>query len=198
MSSMIAETQSIKEAVVYINSIDNSKFSRLLSRILHKLHLKAERSFSEEEEEKLQSALSLEKESLKLVLETVSFIFEQALYHNVKPASLKQQLENISVVCDKAEAFSQIWAAAGQDELEKIRQRIFAPQTLDQVGWQLNLQMGGSCQSKLTAAHAVLDVGLRAEDGDELQNVFVEFNHQELLDFYNKIEQIQTQLDSLS
>lgn len=39
---------------------------------------------------------------------------------------------------------------------------------LDQVGWQLNLQMGGSCQSKLTAAHAVLDVGLRAEDGDEV------------------------------
>lgn len=56
--------------------------------------------------------------------------FLQALYHNVKPASLKQQLENISVVCDKAEAFSQIWAAAGPDELEKIRQRIFAPQTV--------------------------------------------------------------------
>ncbi|XP_055025097.1 COMM domain-containing protein 10 isoform X2 [Misgurnus anguillicaudatus] len=198
MNSMITETQSIKEAVVYINSIDNSKFSRLLSRVLHKLHLKAERSFSEEEEEKLQSALCLEKETLKLVLETVSFIFEQAVYHSVKPASLKQQLENIKIVSDKAQAFSQIWAAAGPDELEKIRQRIFAPKTLVQVGWQLNLQMGRSAQSKLKAPHAVLDLGLRAEDGTELEDVFVEFDHQELLDFYNKMEEIQTQLDSLS
>ncbi|XP_065104120.1 COMM domain-containing protein 10 isoform X2 [Paramisgurnus dabryanus] len=198
MNSMITETQSIKEAVVYINSIDNNKFSRLLSRVLQKLHLKAERSFSEEEEEKLQSALSLEKETLKLVLDTISFIFEQAVYHSVKPASLKQQLENISIVSDKAQAFSQIWAAAGPDELEKIRQRIFAPKTLAQVSWQLNLQMGRSGQSKLKAPHAVLDLGLRTEDGTELQDVFVEFDHQELLDFYNKMEEIQTQLDSLS
>ncbi|KAG5841436.1 hypothetical protein ANANG_G00199490 [Anguilla anguilla] len=77
MASIIKETPSIKEAVTHINAIDINKFSRLLSRILQKLHLKAERSFSEEEEEKLQSALSLDKQALGLVLETISFILEQ-------------------------------------------------------------------------------------------------------------------------
>ncbi|KAK2118208.1 hypothetical protein P7K49_005095 [Saguinus oedipus] len=42
----------------------------------------AESSFSEEEEEKLQAAFSLEKQDLHLVLETISFILEQAVYHN--------------------------------------------------------------------------------------------------------------------
>ncbi|EOB01882.1 COMM domain-containing protein 10 [Anas platyrhynchos] len=41
------------------------------------VHLLAESSFSEEEEEKLQIAFSLEKQDLHLVLETISFILEQ-------------------------------------------------------------------------------------------------------------------------
>lgn len=36
-----------------------------------------ERTFSEEEEQKLQSALSLDKQDLSLVLDTTAFILEQ-------------------------------------------------------------------------------------------------------------------------
>ncbi|XP_007260844.3 COMM domain-containing protein 10 [Astyanax mexicanus] len=199
MAAIVKETQSIKEAVAHINAIDANKFTRLLSRILQKLHLKGERSFSEDEEEKLQTALAMEKQALHLVLETTSFLLEQAVYHNIKPASFKQQLENIQVAPDKAEAFCQAWATAGPDVVEKIRQRIFAPKKLEHVGWQLNLQMGQSSQAKLKAPHAVLDLGVREEDESEhLQNVFVEFSHQELLEFYNKLETIQAQLDSLT
>lgn len=39
--------------------------------------LQAESTFSEEEEEKLQIAFSLEKQDLHLVLETISFVLEQ-------------------------------------------------------------------------------------------------------------------------
>lgn len=39
--------------------------------------LQGERTFSEEEEEKLQTALSLDKQALNLVLETSAFILEQ-------------------------------------------------------------------------------------------------------------------------
>ncbi|XP_062854387.1 COMM domain-containing protein 10 isoform X2 [Trichomycterus rosablanca] len=161
MALIVKETQSIKEAVNYINTIDANKLSRLLSRILQKLHLKGERSFSEDEEQKLQAALALEKQALHLVLETASFLLEQAVYHNIKPASLKQQLENIHVAPDQAEVFSQAWATAGPDVVEKIRQSIFAPKKLEHVGWQLNLQMGQSSQAKLKVPHAVLDLGVK-------------------------------------
>lgn len=36
-----------------------------------------ERTFSEEEEEKLQAALSLDKQALNLVIETSAFVLEQ-------------------------------------------------------------------------------------------------------------------------
>lgn len=117
----------MKKAVPLINAIDTGRFPRLLSRILQKLHLKAESSFSEEEEEKLQAAFSLEKQELHLVLETISFVLEQAVYHNVKPAALQQQLETIHLRKDKAEAFASAWSAMGQETVEKFRQRILGP-----------------------------------------------------------------------
>lgn len=41
------------------------------------LFSQGERTFSEDEEQKLQAALSLDKQALNLVLETAAFILEQ-------------------------------------------------------------------------------------------------------------------------
>ncbi|XP_031304718.2 COMM domain-containing protein 10 isoform X2 [Camelus dromedarius] len=161
---ILRESPSMKKAVSLINEIDIGRFPRLLTRILQKLHLKAENSFSEEEEEKLQAAFSLEKQELHLVLETISFILEQAVYHNVKPAALQQQLENIHLRQDKAEAFVNAWSSMGQETIEKFRQRILAPHKLETVGWQLNLQMAHSSQAKLKSPQAVLQLGVSNED----------------------------------
>ncbi|NXI17717.1 COMDA protein, partial [Irena cyanogastra] len=128
---------SIRRAVSLLNAVDPGRFPRLLSRLLQKLHLKAESTFSEEEEEKLQIAFSLEKQDLHLVLETISFILEQAVYHNLKPASLQQQLQSIHLDQDKAEAFASAWAAAGQDTIEKFRQRVLTPQKVMHVAFLL-------------------------------------------------------------
>ncbi|XP_053181289.1 COMM domain-containing protein 10 [Scomber japonicus] len=198
MTSVIKDTQSIKEAVTFINAIDMNKFSRLISRIIQKLHLKGERAFSEEEEQKLQTALLLDKQALNLVLETSAFILEQAVYHNVKPASLQQQLEAVHLNPDKAEVFSQTWATSGPELVDRLKHNIFAPKKLDYVSWQLNLQMAQSSQARLKSPSAVLQLGLRNEESEVQENVFVEFNHQELLEFYNKLEIVQGQLDSLT
>ncbi|KAM9099185.1 COMM domain-containing protein 10 isoform 2-T2 [Sarcophilus harrisii] len=164
---ILPETPSMKKAVSLVNEVDTGRFPRLLTRILQKLHLKTENSFSEEEEEKLQAAFSLEKQDLHLVLETISFILEQAVYHNVKPAVLQQQLENIHLSQDKAEAFASAWTSMGQDTVEKFRQRILAPQKLETIGWQLNLQMAQSNQAKLKSPQAVLELGVSNEDSKE-------------------------------
>ncbi|XP_053788914.1 COMM domain-containing protein 10 isoform X1 [Vidua chalybeata] len=161
---VVPESDSIRRAVSLLNAVDPGRFPRLLSRLLQKLHLKAESTFSEEEEEKLQIAFSLEKQDLHLVLETMSFILEQAVYHNLKPASLQQQLQSIHLDQDKAEAFASAWAAAGQDLIEKFRQRVLTPQKLETVGWQLNLQMAESMQAKLKTPQAVLELGVNNED----------------------------------
>uniref|UniRef100_A0A5F8H341 COMM domain containing 10 n=1 Tax=Monodelphis domestica TaxID=13616 RepID=A0A5F8H341_MONDO len=172
---ILPETPSMKKAVSLVNAVDTGRFPRLLTRILQKLHLKTENSFSEEEEEKLQVAFSLEKQDLHLVLETISFILEQAVYHNAKPVVLQQQLENVHLSQDKAEAFANAWASMGQETVEKFRQRILAPQKLETIGWKLNLQMAQSNQAKLKSPQAVLELGVSNEDskvtGSELEEI---------------------------
>uniref|UniRef100_A0ABI7ZNL4 COMM domain containing 10 n=1 Tax=Felis catus TaxID=9685 RepID=A0ABI7ZNL4_FELCA len=69
---------------------------------------------------------------------------------------------------------------------------------LETVGWQLNLQMAHSAQAKLKSPQAVLQLGVSGEDSKSMEKVLVEFSHQELFDFYNKLETIQAQLDSLT
>ncbi|XP_054034400.1 COMM domain-containing protein 10 [Dryobates pubescens] len=197
-ATVVPESDSIRRAVSLLNAVDSARFPRLLSRLLQKLHLKAESSFSEEEEVKLQIAFSLEKQDLHLILETISFILEQAVYHNLKPTSLQQQLQSIHLDQDKAEAFASAWAAAGQDTIEKFRQRILTPQKLETIGWQLNLQMAESMQVKQKSPRAMLELGVSNEDSKNLKKVFVEFSHQELFEFYKKLETIQAQLDSLT
>ncbi|XP_015136103.2 COMM domain-containing protein 10 isoform X2 [Gallus gallus] len=167
-ASVVPETDSIRRAVLLLNAVDPGRFPRLLSRLLQRLHLKAETSFSEEEEEKLQIAFSLEKQDLHLVLEAISFILEQAVYHNLKPASLQQQLQSIHLDQDKAEAFANAWAAGGQETIEKFRQRVLTPQKLETIGWQLNLQMSASTQAKLKSPRAVLELGVSNEDSKEV------------------------------
>lgn len=44
-----------------------------------------------------------------------------------------QQLESIHIAPDKAEVFSQAWAVAGPDVVEKIRQTIFAPKKVSSL-----------------------------------------------------------------
>ncbi|XP_060617920.2 COMM domain-containing protein 10 isoform X2 [Anolis sagrei] len=195
---ILPDTGSIRKAVSLINAIDTGKFSRLLSRILQKLHLKTESTFTEEEEEKLQAAFLVEKQDLHLVLETITFILEQAVYHNSKPAILKQQLEHSNLDFDKVEVLATAWAAAGPEVVEKFRQRILSPHKLDSVGWQLNLQMAQSTQAKQKSPKAVLELGITNEDSKNMEKVFVEFSHEELFEFYNKLESIQAQLDSLT
>lgn len=52
----------------------------------------SERAFTAEEEEKLQGALQLEPKELELVIDTTTFILQQAAYHLAKPSQLKAQL----------------------------------------------------------------------------------------------------------
>ncbi|XP_031564733.1 COMM domain-containing protein 10-like isoform X2 [Actinia tenebrosa] len=167
MALMFQATARLKKAVSLINDLDASRFPLLLNRIIQKLHLKDERAFSDEEENKLQSGLSLDVDDLHIVLETSAFILEQAAYHNAKPAVLQQQLQNIGLNDDKLEA----------------------------MNWRLNLQMAQASKAKLKLPNALFEFHLSS--GEEKEKIHIEFSHEELYAFYNQLETIQSQLDSL-
>ncbi|XP_071793859.1 COMM domain-containing protein 10-like [Asterias amurensis] len=198
MALMFTKTASIKKAVELINNIDAAKFPRLLSRILQKLHLRDEHSFSEEEQEKLQVALGLEGNDLQLVLETTAFILEQAAYHIAKPTVLAQQLQTLGLEEDKVSVFVKAWTSSGKGVVENLRQRTLAPNQLEGVNWRLNLQMGQASQTKMKIPNAMFEMVVAGSDPDQKEKIRMEFSHDELFEFYNKLEAIQGQLDSMS
>ncbi|XP_780543.1 COMM domain-containing protein 10 [Strongylocentrotus purpuratus] len=197
MALILTETASIKKAVGLINEIDSSKFPRLLQRIIQKLHLRDELSFTEDEEEKLEDALGMQRNDLELVLETTAFILEQAAYHLTKPANLSQQLQSIHLAEEKVSLFTKAWTSLGKDVVEKLRKRTLSPNQLTDVNWRLNLQMSQQNQTKLKMPNAMLELGITTDHGDK-DRIRMEFTHEELFAFYNQLETVQGQLDSLS
>jgi len=60
-----------------INGVDEGKFPKLLTRVAQNVHEKHSRTFTDQEEAKLSSALGIPATNLKLLLEAVEFIFQQ-------------------------------------------------------------------------------------------------------------------------
>lgn len=188
----------LKKAVELINGLDTAKFRLLLSRIVQKLHLRDERAFSEEEEIKLQGALELEANDLHVVLETAAFILEQAAYHNAKAQLLTQQLLDIQLADEKVQALVNLWTANGKSVAEKLKQRSISPKQLSEVNWRLNLQMAQSSMTKMKLPNAMFELNLSSGSQCSEEQVHLEFTHGELYAFYNQLETIQNQLDTLS
>ncbi|KXJ11894.1 COMM domain-containing protein 10 [Exaiptasia diaphana] len=196
MAAMFQVTPRLKKAVILINDVDSARFPLLLNRIIQKLHLRDEKAFSAEEEEKLQAGLSLSVDDLHIVLETCSFIFEQAAYHSAKPGILQQQLKNIELDDDKINSVIEIWAGHSKAVIGKLRQRSLAPKQLDGINWRLNLQMAQANKAKMKVPNALFEFQL-SSSGEKSEKLQMEFTHEELYAFYSQLETIQSQLDAL-
>ncbi|KAK2152900.1 hypothetical protein LSH36_315g03082 [Paralvinella palmiformis] len=197
MSLSFTQTTSIKKAVDVINNVNPNKFPLVLSRIIQKLHLKDERTFTEDEEKKLETALSLNESDLQLLIETCEFFLQQAAYHTSKPAVLQSQLEQLGLTEDKVSAIVTTWQNGAKEVLERLRHRMLSPKQLDSVKWKLSLVMGSSTKAKTKLPVATLELGMKNENTDN-DNLQMEFTHEELYKFYDQLETIQSQIDSLS
>lgn len=74
-----------------------------------------------------------------------SFHLLQAVYHNVKPASLQQQLEAVHMSSEKAEIFSQAWATNGPELVERVKLNIFTPKKVRPIYKDSNKSWYSSC-----------------------------------------------------
>ncbi|XP_052100412.1 COMM domain-containing protein 10-like [Mytilus californianus] len=198
MALMFTATPAIKRAVTLINNLGSSKFPLLLTRILQKLHLKDERTFSEDEEEKLQGSLELTGPDLELVLQSLEFFLQQAAYHTAKPGVFSQQLKQIELEEEKVQVIVEAWTNSAKDVITKLRQRTIVPKQLESVNWRLNLQMAQSNKAKMKMPNAMFEFNVTDENTTEKEKIKIEFTHDELYMFYNQLETIQKQLDCLS
>jgi len=195
---MFSITANLSKSIAVVNELDNAKTTALLSKIINKIHTK-ESTFTEDEMNKLQTALSLSLSQLLLVIESSEFIFQQAAYSSAKPAVLGDELKKLGLSEDKVKIFVDLWSANGRELLTKLRQFTVAPRQLSSVAWRLNLEMSESGRANLKDPNAFFE--FRVSDSDQQANderIQIQFNHSQLYDFYNKLEVIQSQIDGLS
>nr|XP_035930726.1 COMM domain-containing protein 10 isoform X3 [Halichoerus grypus] len=203
---ILPESPSMKKAVSLINAIDIGRFPRLLTRILQKLHLKAENSFSEEEEEKLQAAFSLEKQDLHLVLEIISFILEQL--ETVGWQLNLQMAHSAQAKLKSPQAVLQLGVSNEDSKLGKsahvqrksaviCKRAPLAPHD-QEIYTVLSLRQKPPLWLLPVPPLSGHPDGITIPILLSVEKVLVEFSHKELFDFYNKLETIQAQLDSLT
>ncbi|PVD19722.1 hypothetical protein C0Q70_20213 [Pomacea canaliculata] len=160
--------------------------------------MQKERAFSEEEEDKLQSALGVTADDLELIIQTLEFILQQAAYHAAKPQVLSQQLMQIDLQDEKVQPIVEAWSSNAKDIVSQLRQRTIHPKQLEEVKWRLNLQMAQSTRLKMKVPNAMFELSVHDDNSGGREKIRVEFTHEELYGFYNQLETIQKQLDSLS
>jgi len=58
--------------------------------------------------------------------------------------------------------------------------------------------MAQDVQSKMKMPNALFQLAVKDDSSGATENIKIEFTHDELYEFYNKLETIQRQLDSIS
>lgn len=73
-----------------------------------------------------------------------------------------------------------------------------ADETIDGIGWKLQMCLGNRKQSLLKKPHAFIQLDKRGYDGEARPPIQMELDHASLYHLFDQIEQIQEQLDALA
>lgn len=166
---------------------------------MKKMHLRNESIFNDSEEQQLCSKFSLRESELKTILAALSYVYEQAAYHTIRPAALPALLSKSGMDEAHATAVARSWEDGAAELVNQLKQTgMRGPSTLVDSQCQLHLVMGESGLSLLQDPSALIEFGLAGPSGEVAENIALEFNHPELYSFFLKLERVQEQLDDLN
>ena len=204
-------TSQFRSAVTVVERIPADKFGRVLSRVLKHFISSLSASsaapvkvFTDDEAAQLCATFSILPSELSTVIQASRYIFEKAVYNNVDAVALSVFLEE-SAGMGKAHvaAFSGAWKSGQAREVaikESQDYTFGCPMVLSSVDWELRMNLAQSKIRKRKDCVVDMSFGLTSPHaGDESTEAFtVEFSHDELSAFFNKIECVQRQLDEMT
>lgn len=188
-----------------VNGLEEKRLTAILARLVPSLigsdDSVESAAFSDEEAGKLATVLGIGRPELNSLLSYLAEILKSAAYVVTKPAQLAQQLAQSGLSEGHSRVISEVWANSAKDIVEALKARAFAPKELSDVNWKLGITLAQSSKANTRAPIATLDFVLRDNQkpgGAAAEHVTVEFNHEELYQFYLKLEDIQAKLDELT
>ncbi|XP_039272135.2 COMM domain-containing protein 10-like [Styela clava] len=192
------ESIRFSKGIDVLNSTEGSKLPKLASRVAQSIGTDNKTPFTDDEKYKLSEVLEINTDSVNHMLEAIKHIYERAAYHSWKPAILSEQLSSLGMDEERSGMLSQGWQKYGRDIVSRLKKKTLTANQLDRVDWHLNLQVAQGSKSKITEPNVVLQLNVNDPSEKGSHDVLMEFNHEELLAFYNKLETIQEQMDALS
>lgn len=121
----------------------------------------------------------------------------------MKPTKLQSELkEKLQLHDSKVDVIMKLWVKNMRPILDNLEIKDEPGQSnqLEQIGWKLKLQLSSEPQQKEKYPIAQLQLHTTADgvsSATQQESINFEMNHVELLDVYNQIEAIQSELDSL-
>eukprot|EP00040_Diaphanoeca_grandis_P039630 m.259637 g.259637 ORF g.259637 m.259637 type:complete len:205 (+) comp38431_c0_seq1:226-840(+) len=195
---IFGQSANLSQAVALINDVDEKKTPKLLQKVLEKLHLQNEKTFSADEEDALADAFEIDTSALTLLLDTISFIFETIAYHQLEPEAVLKHTKAIGLSESQSMLFAKAWNARGATVVENLRNRSFFQKEATDVSWRLNLRLAQSTQAIVKEPNALFEINVQSKDKPAGEKVQMEFTRDELYKFYTQLEIVQQQLDSLN
>mmetsp|Transcript_8375 Transcript_8375/g.12738 ORF Transcript_8375/g.12738 Transcript_8375/m.12738 type:complete len:210 (+) Transcript_8375:1264-1893(+) len=202
---LFAKTARWQASIKLLNGVDIKRMPALLIRVAKNFYRHNE-IFSTAEQGQLQKVLNLSEDQLSVVIDACSYIFEQAAYVQATPTALKGHLEACQMAPTHIKGFLTVWQQQRSTVLQALRCKSVVPKQVSAINWQLHLQLAQSSLSKVKTPSAVFEFQLTNSDAQQTtdstdggdEKLHIEFSHAQLFEFYQKLEQIQQQLDALS
>ncbi|XP_047996195.1 COMM domain-containing protein 10-like [Leguminivora glycinivorella] len=182
---------SFSKGIAVVNQLDTSKFEQFLRRIVTKLKVQDAEIFTEEEQQKLQKIFNVTDEQLLLAIKTLLYVFKRLLKFVFMPKNLKNDLETMGFLNDKAEIILKTWSVETKtmvNELDTETQKHL--ETLN-FSWRVNAELSSDYHKKSKVPKAYLSFSSGENETE------IEFTHPELYSMFLQFESIQNELDNL-
>ncbi|XP_062562249.1 COMM domain-containing protein 10 [Armigeres subalbatus] len=138
-------------------------------------------------------ANQLSEQEFRLVLQSLAYLVKRSLKFMLKPSNLQADLRNhLQLTESKSNCFVKHWIQATKIILDALTtEEIGKSNQLEDVSWKVRAQLSSEPRQKDKLALGQLE--LKTAE----RNVNLELNSSELVEFYNQLERIQIELDSL-
>lgn len=111
----------------------------------------------------------------------------------MKPTKLQTELKEIFKLNEnKIEIFMKTWISSTKPILDNLEDNDGISKELKDISWKLKVQLSSTALKKEKTVLG--QVQLKTTEQDPIK---LEMNHEEVLDFFNQLENIQTELDLL-
>ncbi|CAF0891509.1 unnamed protein product [Didymodactylos carnosus] len=185
-SSIFDGSAKMKKSIEQMNLMDDSKFSKLLNRVVEKTGSRNETIFSMDELSKLENVLELSIDDLKNLTETIEYIFLQAAYYMAKSNVLEDDLKKQNLNAAKIKIFSDQWSKSAKDIVDRLKNARVSKHFLSDLRWTIDVGISQMSKSKVKEPLAVYEFQLMNEETQKIDKLQTEFTKEELYAFFEK------------